>query len=194
MQFTLSKMLIAIAMVALACAGLTLRTPLWTESIFSVTVLLYIVTGLAAVGRSGRARISSLAFAFFGGGYLLVVSCNAFSPLRDLLLTNRAIVQAAKLLSVPTVDQKTNAGLKQFVSSSGGFSNPDEYGWNNNFAFGAMIASPQIPTGAFLIIGHCVWSWLLAFLAGWFCGAMWAKRDASRVAPLQTVTPSTHSG
>ena len=69
-------------------AGLTLRTRFWVESIFTGTVLLFLVTGLLAFGRSGRARVSSLAFALFGGGYLLLVMCSVFSPIRDLLLTD----------------------------------------------------------------------------------------------------------
>ena len=31
-----------------------------------------------------------------------------------------------------------------------------------------QLPDPQIPAGAFLIIGHCVWSWLLALAAGCF--------------------------
>ena len=33
---------------------------------------------------------------------------------------------------------------------------------NDNFAFSAPIVSPKIPAGAFLIVGNCVWSWLLS--------------------------------
>jgi hypothetical protein len=40
--------------------------------------------------------------------------------------------------------------------------------WENFSAFGSQVPSPQIPAGAFLIIGHCVWSWLLALAAGCF--------------------------
>ena len=38
----------------------------------------------------------------------------------------------------------------------------------DNLSFGSTILTPAIPAGAFLIIGHCVWSWSLALAAGCF--------------------------
>jgi hypothetical protein len=203
MRFTLPKLFLVVTLAALACAGLTLRTRFWVELIFSITVLLFLVTGLLAVGRSGRARISSLAFASVGGGYLLLVSCNVFSPIRDLLLTNRALIVAGRALHVPAYEPPNApgsgwgggggggfqvadpGGSANGGSSAGGVFNGDftsaleEYGWNNSFAFGVPIADPKVPAAAFLIIGHCVWSWLLALLAGWLGGAMWFRREKS---------------
>ena len=40
--------------------------------------------------------------------------------------------------------------------------------WDAAFGYGTQTPNPQIPAGAFLIIGHCVWSWLLALAAGCF--------------------------
>ncbi len=57
MRFTLPKLFFVVTLAALACSGLTLRTRFWVELIFSITVLLFLVTGLLAVGRSGRARV-----------------------------------------------------------------------------------------------------------------------------------------
>jgi hypothetical protein len=207
MRFTLPKLFLVVTLAALACAGLTLRTRFWAEFIFSLGALLFALTALLAVGRSGRARVSSLAFALVGGGYLLLVSCNAFSPIRDLLLTNRALVLAGRALHVSAIDYAGvlagsghgwSGGAFQVEDSSGGSSSnqglaafeggsanappfdPEEIGWKNGFFFGAPIADPQIPASAFLIIGHCVWSWLLALFAGWFCGAMWGKNQRAR--------------
>ncbi len=206
MRFTLPKLFLVVTLAALACAGLTLRTRFWAELILSLSVLLFLVTGLLAVGRSGRARVSSLAFALVGGGYLLVVSCNTFIPIRDLLLTNRALVLAGRTLHVSADEPLVGGG---FGGGGGGFQVADsasgstankgfggtasivpviqgydyEYAWDNySFAFGMPIANPKIPAAAFLIIGHCVWSWLLALLAGWFCGAMWSRRNTRRAA------------
>ena len=40
--------------------------------------------------------------------------------------------------------------------------------WDTTFGFGSPTPDPRPPAGAFLIIGHCVWSWLLALATGCF--------------------------
>ena len=47
--------------------------------------------------------------------------------------------------------------------------------------FGSSILTPAIPAGAFLIVGHCVWSWLLALAAG--CFAAFACRPRAPTTP-----------
>jgi hypothetical protein len=202
MRFTLPKLFLVVTLAALACAGLTLRTRLWAESIFTGTVVLFLVTGLLAVGRSGRVRVSSLAFAFFGGGYLLLVMCSEFSPVRDLLLTNRALVFVGEAMQISTQAPPVTVALSSYtvtapngtqivtqatspmsgtgvgsgtltLSNSWTGSSFSVDDWNVAFGFGIQLPNPLIPAGAFLIIGHCVWSWLAGLLAGWFCGAMW---------------------
>ena len=124
---------------------------------------------------------------------MLLVLCNTFTPIRDLLVTNRALVLAGTALHVsadevvgvtPLGGGGGGGGFQMADPGSGNSANEDlalitetapfnayEYGWNNNnFAYGVPIANPQIPAGAFLIIGHCVWSWLLALAAGCFAG------------------------
>lgn len=127
MRFTLPKLFLVVTLAALACAGLTLRTRFWAELIFSGTMLLFLVTGLLSFGRSGRARVSSLAFASIGAGYLLLVSCNVFSPIRDLLLTNRALILAGRTLHVPAYEPPNVPG-PGFGGGGGGFQVADPGG------------------------------------------------------------------
>ncbi len=165
---------------------MTLHTRLWAEAIVSFSIVLCTAVAILAFRSGVQPRAFRIAFATVGGGYLLLVLCNTFTPIRDLLVTNRALVLAGTALHVPTeesIGATMGGGGFQVAdpanvsSASGGFGgggftasfNPDEYGWNNdNFAFSAPIVSPKIPAGAFLIIGHCVWSWLLALAAGCF--------------------------
>jgi hypothetical protein len=210
MRFTLPKLFLAVTLAALACAGLTLRTRFWAEFIFSLTVLLFLASGVLAVGRSGRARVSSLAFALFGGGYLLLVCCNTFSPIRDLLLTNRVLVLVGEALQISTQAPPVTVALSTYtltapngtqivtqtasspspgapvgggtLTLSGSLSglNFSVDDWNVAFGFGTQFPNPQIPAAVFLIVGHCVWSWLVALFAGWICGAMWGKNQRAR--------------
>jgi len=121
--------------------------------------------------------------------------CNTFTPIRDLMITNRALVMAGRAFQVPTqplpfsyisgtisntayitpaptgIINFNTAGAGTLMLSGATTVNTtpqvaDE--WENFSAFGSQVPSPQIPAGAFLIIGHCVWSWLLALAAGCF--------------------------
>ena len=63
---------------------------------------MFAAVGLMAIASAGRLRVFRAAFALIGGGYMLVVMCSLFSPLRDSLLTSRVLVMAANGLQVPT--------------------------------------------------------------------------------------------
>jgi hypothetical protein len=48
MRFTLAKLLLAIAIAGIACAGMTFRTELWAIAIATLTIVLY---WMAAIRR-----------------------------------------------------------------------------------------------------------------------------------------------
>ena len=102
MRFTLCKLFLGVTMAALASAGMTLHTRLWAEAIVSFSIVLYTAVAISAFRRGGDARAFRIAFAAVGGGYLLLVLCNTFTPIRDLLVTNRALVLAGQALHVST--------------------------------------------------------------------------------------------
>ena len=56
MRFTLCKLFLGVTMAALASAGMTLRTRLWAEAIFSFSILLYIAVAILAFRSGDQAR------------------------------------------------------------------------------------------------------------------------------------------
>jgi hypothetical protein len=172
MHFTLSKLLIAIAMVALACAGLTIRTRGWADGIVSFTLFLYLVIGIRAVGLRGRDRAVSITFSLVGIGYILLISCNLFD-LRESLATKYPLALLAKAFHVPiaVVPAADNFGLAEITDGS--FEEYLQYA--TSFQYGDDVGSG--PLSRFFLIGRFVWSWLLAWLASCLCGSMWAKRE-----------------
>jgi hypothetical protein len=48
------------------------------------------------------------------------------------------------------------------------------YAWSN----------PSSNPGRIFLIGHCVWSWLIALCAAWFAGRMYARRLLDSAEPL----------
>jgi hypothetical protein len=198
MRFTLCKLFLGVTMAALASAGMTLHTRLWAEAIVSFSIIMYAAVAILAFRRGCDSRAFRTAFATVGGFYLMLVFCNTFSPIRDLLITNRVIVRVGEALNLSTYES-FGGGF-----GGGGFQLADpanvsadgtgmtifgtavplstiDYNWNSNsFAYAVPIANPRIPAGAFLIIGHCVWSWLLALAAG--CFAAFACRPRTSAA------------
>lgn len=178
MRFHLSKLLLAVTMLGLAFAGMALRTSWLAESIATLTLLLFVAVAISAMLQTGRARGARLAFAITGGAYLLIVTCTVFASLRDSLLTSRLLIVASKALRVPTqqvVDEPNQFGQKQVLHTL-----------YPVFGYGvapAILPTPssfdlQIPVVAFVVIGHCLWSWLFAFLAGSFASWMYAKHES----------------
>ncbi len=188
MRFTLCKLFLGVTMAALASAGMSLHTRLWAEAIVSFSIVLYTAVAILVFHRGGDGRAFRATFAAVGAIYLLLTLCNLFSPIRDLLVTNRALVAASRALAIPAqiAVQPTPAPLLSTTTTGSGTisfttspyvpavapSTVTLYNYagvdDSDSLFGSSILTPAIPAGAFLIIGHCVWSWLLALAAGCF--------------------------
>ena len=203
MRFTLCKLFLGVTMAALASAGMTLHTRLWAEAIVSFSILLFIAVAILAFRGAGQARAFHIAFAAVGGGYVLLVLCNTFTPIRDLLVTNRVLFIAGNALQASqsssantytgtsfittimpngtqTVTPSTASPYSGAVALSGNTTftlGNVSFDWNETFGFGQPLPSTQTPAVAFLVIGHCVWSWLLALAAG--CFAAFVARPRS---------------
>ena len=193
MRFTLCKLFLGVTMAALASAGMTLHTRLWAESIVSFSIVLYAAVAILSFRSGGQVRAFRIAFAAVGGGYLLLVLCNTFTPIRDLLVTNRVLVLAGRSLqiepnsatltvsnnapyaaAVDYLDRLVASGATRVTLQTGSVNVPGSSlissfdDWDTTFGFGSPTPDPRLPAGAFLIIGHSVWSWLLALAAGCF--------------------------
>ncbi len=99
MRFSLFKLLLAVAMVAVACGGLMGRTRWWAIAIFSATLLLFVAVAVRGIRFDGRGRAAALTFAIVGMGYLLM---SMIQPVRDLLVTQQALVALGRSLYVST--------------------------------------------------------------------------------------------
>ena len=150
---------------------------------------------ILAVRSGGQARAFRAAFAAVGGGYLLLVLCNTFTPIRDLLVTNRALGLAGQAMEISTAPPpSTNPFAPAFTTttlpngsqtvSPNAASTAFTLGivsldWDDALGFGAQLPDSRIPAGAFLIVGHCLWSWLLALAAGCFATIACRPREST---------------
>jgi len=160
MRFTLGKMFLAIAMLALACAGMMYHTSIWERIVFGVTIAMYSIVLMSAVGSRSRYVVSAVAFSMVGGIYLLLVM---FSQWRVSLITNDPLTYIARALELPeTVYAGPDGGV---------YPSPRELLSN----MGAWPGSS--PLHHFFVIGHCVFSWIFAVLAAWFAGRMYDRRE-----------------
>ena len=89
MRFTLCKLFLGVTMAALASAGMTMHTRLWTEAIVSFSIVLY--TAVAILGISQRWSGPGIPHLLRRGRrrILAASAVQQCSPIRDLLVTNR---------------------------------------------------------------------------------------------------------
>src|SRR5262245_23967898 len=142
MRFTLSKLFIAVAMLALACAGMIYRNRWWTDAIITLTVLLFAVMALRAIGLRGRDRVFAIAFSVVGTVYLVLTMTDLCQIIGGSLPSNHVLAAAWKLTQ----------GVGDMPLES------------------VLAIRPISREDPFFIIGHCVSSWLFALVAGWFAG------------------------
>ena len=202
MRFTLCKLFLVVTMAALASAGMTLHTRLWAEAIVSFSIVLYTAVAISAFRAAVIGRAFRIAFAAVGRGHFCLVALQfvladprlaghqsgtrrsrqgnddssgdrGSRPRTRLNTATTAVAGSWKrelAMYVPAVDPSpmtiyTYAGVDGTTTSSA-----------------RRFLLPPIPAGAFLIVGHCVWSWLLALAAG--CFAAFVCRPRSAVTPV----------
>src|SRR5262245_40112667 len=102
MRFTLGKMFLAVAMLALACAGMVYRDRWWMESMIALTITLYIAAILSVIGLRGRSRVFAVVFAMIGGGYFILFMSS--SSIREIFVTNHILEVAARNVGIPWND------------------------------------------------------------------------------------------
>ena len=122
MRFTLCKLFLGVTLAALASAGMTLHNRGWTEAIVSFSIALFTAVAILAFRRGGDGRAFRATFAAVGAIYLLLTLCNLFTPIRDLMITNRALVAAGRALTIPAqiAVQPTPAPLLNTATTASG--------------------------------------------------------------------------
>jgi hypothetical protein len=188
MRFTLGKLFLAIALLALACAGMMYRNGWWSDGIFTLTIGIYVVALIWAIGLQSRQRTCALIFAAAGLGYLLFATMSCFAGAKESLLTNYPLAYAAKGLQ--TYGSTTQVPVTRYVpasskNSAGG--TVTRYLPQTQYVASAppihdiiqaqSTATAGSPLRSIFIIGHCVFSWLFALLAAWFAGQMYDRRS-----------------
>jgi hypothetical protein len=204
MRFTLLRMLVAVAMIALACAGLIYHTLGWTSVVVTATVALFFFMALRSLGQEPQERAFCLGFATVGGAYLFLATTH-ISSIRESLCTNYPLAFAAQTAAEHGADLGTATPIffPQPVYSAAGLTStvspylqlmPDGSTLFRPNPTPGILATMQsdcpldqiistatsygnsLPIGRLFLIGHCVWSWLFALAGGWFAARMIASR------------------
>lgn len=223
MRFTLNKLFVAVALLALACSGMFYRTGLWADSIFTLTVVLLIGVLFWAMGRSGRQRAAGLAGGIVGLGYLFVLTSALFAVIRESLLTNYPLAWTARAMRVdgptymtPSYGPAVYTAAPVIIPDADVSATPSgitpaaapapiydpslvpttmppptavpvpyfpQYTIKMLITYGLSFGNEGMPISHFFLIGHCVWSWLIALLGAWLAGRMYDRRErAARAA------------
>jgi hypothetical protein len=188
MRFTIGGLLLAVALAALGCAGLTTPNYFLGSSIATLSVVMFVVMGIRAVGLTGKKRAAAIAFAAVGGGYLLFVECGWFRTASVFLITNyplAALAESRNVYPVNTPIYATQNVAYGVIGPPGSVAN----GAGPNQPTPSMIellsmlaqSSGITPLTQFFLIGHCVWSWVFALLAGWFAGSQYQRRVSAAI-------------
>jgi hypothetical protein len=157
MRFTLSKLFLAVTLIALACAGMTIRNRLWAHGILTLTVIWHAGVLIRAFCIHGSQRAFALAFSVVGITYLLLALSTILPTIGNSLITGDILVASYNATSSPDSPRYDPIYLSSHV--------------------GELVNSGDPPLESFMLIGHCVWSWLFALLAGWFAATMYARRE-----------------
>jgi hypothetical protein len=242
MRFTLAKLFLVLALASLACAGLFSPTYWWTAATVSITLALFVVTCIRAIGLKGRERVFVVTFVLVGFAYLLLATNFLTRSLAKALVTNYPIAAFAILREQGwDVSSTTSA----YFPPPAGFAGPTSAAINTSvadadasavvqasalspsadaiaqpvsavtaalptppptpMAVTAVFPSPAVGQTVYnfetfisegfsdedirsslahtFLIGHCVWSWLIALIAGWLAGRVYSKRQIGQPSP-----------
>src|SRR5262245_19000515 len=116
MRFSLGKLLLVIALVALACAGFVSPTAGAASLTFTVTVAGFAFSMLRALALDGRRRIFAVTFAVAGSIYFVGVMGLPFRTFGKAIATNYPIAVLAQ--------QRFKETLTSWPASSGGAGSP----------------------------------------------------------------------
>lgn len=175
MRPKLARLLIAGALLAVACLGLRYRWMWLVCTVIGLTVTVYLVGIVRALVMQGRRRTVTWAFVLVGLSYLLLASGQI---IRETMPTQHALALLWRGAWQANV----------FIPEG-----PEEMIELTNYNPGSLseildlfhraceerLTAKDQAAFAFVAIGHCVLSWLFAATAGWFAGRMYDRQARS---------------
>jgi hypothetical protein len=156
MRFTLGKMFLAIAMLALAFAGILYHDHFWACVIFSATLILFTWGGMVVVSTSSANQAAVTWFVIVGVSYLLLKTCPLIGDYGQYAVTNYALAGLTRVMRQGYVESYPLASIVKVNYRTVDFNE---------------TAKPLFT------IGHCVFSWIFAVVAAWFAGRMYERRE-----------------
>jgi hypothetical protein len=172
LRYSLGALLVAVLVVAVGCAALVNPTPLWSQIVFTSTLVL--ILGAVVAAAAAWPRPFATGFAIFGGAYLLL-ACGTWATLvRPHLLTETALAKLEPLV----IDPNQSATQTQLWLTGASFDpNVGSTLWGGPNALyninGGYVSVPSWPYqlvvsdgGSFRQIGHSLWAIVLGALGG----------------------------
>jgi hypothetical protein len=164
MRFTLGKMFLAVAMLALAIAGMKYGTYWWAGGISTLTLLLFGAAAVRAISERGRSRAMWASAALIGIAYLLVVSSRALHC--ESLFPSLVMAWFARTYELDYNPTAEPLSIQAYAFGGLGIQDADFSHLRN-----------------FFTIGHCVFAWLFALLAAWFARRIYDRRTVTEAKP-----------
>ena len=187
-RFSLASLFLLIALVAVGCAALKYANSYWQQGLMTATVAFLMAASVAWAVSTGSTRAFACGAALVGWIYLLLCFVPALG-LREKLLTDRALAALSKPATDQSFVQAQNAANLRtlwavtdldIMNGSGIVTGSDIVA--GTVASGYAVRPGR--SGAFNDIGHCLWTLLLAFIAGVLaCYA--ASRSRKKITPEQ---------
>lgn len=211
-RFSLKTALLLFIPIAVALAALRNVDQLWVSLVTTGTSLLVLASVVATVFGETKQRAFRGGFAVFCGGYFLLY-CLSLSPpafeqtnsIVPRLITTKALYfvhdQLYRDSSLRLYPDGTMSGVGGvgFGAAPGGF----QYSGGDAQPIGGSAASPalqpfiippqidSVRAGNFLIIGQCLWAWILGWIGGVF--AQFVSRRQLRTGDAQNAASSAAS-
>jgi hypothetical protein len=183
LRYSLAALLAAVVVVSVGCAAITHPTPLWSQIVFTATVVVLLAASVAAV--VGGPRPFAAGFAIFGWGYLLLATGPWSATARPHLLTETALARLEPLVIDPNAAYATGGMGGPSLAWSGGL-------WSGGSTYLVAPNAPLTSTINYLTlpyayaptdgnpwlrqIGHTLWAILLGAAGG--AGARFAAANA----------------
>jgi hypothetical protein len=184
-RFSLRALLLSVAAMALALAAMRFANIAWASAVVTITILALLASMAVAAGRRGERRSFWIGFALCGSGYLAVITTSLDPELVLKLATTQSIAflrdkfhPGSDFQSAPVIGGGAFQVLVQPPANSGALDEPDAplpllKSQERSYFDPGSAALPfqysedyKAMVENFLLIGHCIWALIIAFVGG----------------------------